>query len=84
MHTAGTHTGEGLEALPCHRHAPRSGPTAPASAGFENGRAIEHWAEQGMFPMLAQFGVLLSMGGWRSVSDLSAGPPAIRRRGTVR
>jgi hypothetical protein len=25
---------------------------------LENGRAAEHWSEQGMFPMLVQLGVL--------------------------
>ena len=33
--------------------------TVSANLGlFRNGKAVEHWSEQGMFPMLVQIGVL--------------------------
>ena len=54
VHTTGTHTGDGLG-------FPATGKrfeTVSANIGrFENGRAVEHWAEQGMLSMLLQIGI---------------------------
>ncbi len=59
VHTTGTHTGDALG-------FPATGKrfeTVSANIGrIRNGQAIEHWAEQGLFPMLAQLGVLPPMG----------------------
>ena len=59
VRTTGTHTGDGLG-------FPATGKpfeTLSANVGrLENGRAVEHWSEQGIFPMLAQLGVLPGMG----------------------
>jgi ketosteroid isomerase-like protein/predicted ester cyclase len=55
VRTTGTHTGEGL-GFPA---TGRRFATVSANIGrFRDGRAAEHWAEQGMFPMLVQLGVL--------------------------
>src|SRR3954467_13653561 len=55
VHTTGTHTGDGLG-------FPATGKrfeTVSANLGrLRDGKAVEHWAEQGMFPMLVQLGVL--------------------------
>src|SRR3954463_3501062 len=55
VHTTGTHTGDGLG-------FPATGKrfeTVSANLGrFENGRAGEHWSEQGMLPMLLQIGIM--------------------------
>ena len=55
VRTTGTHTGDGLG-------FPATGKpfeTLSANMGlFRDGRAAEHWSEQGMFPMLAQLGVI--------------------------
>jgi len=55
VYTTGTHTGEGLG-------FPATGKrfeTVSANIGVpRGGMAAEHWAEQGMFPMLLQLGVL--------------------------
>ena len=55
VHTTGTHTGDGLG-------FPATGKrfeTVSANIGrIRDGRACEHWAEQGMFPMLVQIGVI--------------------------
>jgi predicted ester cyclase len=55
VRTTGTHTGDGLG-------FPATGKrfeTVSANVGrFRDGKAVEHWAEQGMFPMLVQIGVL--------------------------
>jgi ketosteroid isomerase-like protein/predicted ester cyclase len=55
VRTTGTHTGDSLG-------FPATGKrfaTVSANIGrFRDGLAAEHWAEQGMFPMLAQIGVL--------------------------
>jgi ketosteroid isomerase-like protein/predicted ester cyclase len=55
VRTTGTHTGDGLG-------FPGTGKrfeTVSANIGrFRDGRAVEHWAEQGLFPMLAQIGAL--------------------------
>jgi ketosteroid isomerase-like protein len=59
VRTTGTHTGDGL-GFPA---TGRRFETVSANMGrFRDGRAAEHWAEQGMFPMLVQLGVL-SMAG---------------------
>jgi ketosteroid isomerase-like protein/predicted ester cyclase len=55
VRTSGTHTGDGL-GFPA---TGRRFETVSANIGrFRDGRAVEHWAEQGMFPMLVQLGVL--------------------------
>lgn len=60
VHTTGTHTGEGLGFPATGKYFE----TVSANIGrFKNGQAIEHWAEQGLFPMLAQLGMLPPMGG---------------------
>jgi predicted ester cyclase len=55
VHTTGTHTGDGLG-------FPATGKTFATSSAnigrFRDGQAVEHWAEQGMFPMLIQLGVI--------------------------
>jgi predicted ester cyclase len=55
VRTTGTHSGDALG-------FPATGKrfeTVSANLGrFRNGRAVEHWSEQGMFPMLVQLGVL--------------------------
>jgi predicted SnoaL-like aldol condensation-catalyzing enzyme len=55
VHTTGTHTGDGLG-------FPATGATFTTTSAnigrFRDGRAVEHWAEQGMFPMLVQLGVI--------------------------
>jgi predicted ester cyclase len=53
--TTGTHTGDGL-GFPA---TGKTFTTQSANLGvFRDGKAVEHWAEQGMFPMLLQLGVL--------------------------
>jgi predicted ester cyclase len=60
VRTTGTHTGNGL-GLPATN---RQFSTVSANIGIlRDGRAAEHWAEQGMFPMLVQLGVLPTPGG---------------------
>lgn len=60
VHTTGTHTGDQL-GFPATN---KSFETLSANIGrMRDGRAAEHWAEQGMFPMLMQLGVLPPMGG---------------------
>jgi ketosteroid isomerase-like protein len=55
VRTTGTHTGDGL-GFPA---TGRRFETVSANIGrFRDGRAVEHWAEEGMFPMLVQLGVL--------------------------
>jgi ketosteroid isomerase-like protein/predicted ester cyclase len=55
VRTTGTHTGDGL-GFPATGRGFR---TVSANIGrFRDGRAVEHWAEQGMFPMLAQIGMI--------------------------
>jgi predicted ester cyclase len=55
VHTTGTHTGDGL-GFPA---TGRTFETVSANFGrFENGRAVEHWSEQGMLPMLVQIGIM--------------------------
>lgn len=60
VRTTGTHTGDGL-GFPATN---KSFETVSANIGrMRDGRAVEHWAEQGLFPMLMQIGVLPPMGG---------------------
>jgi ketosteroid isomerase-like protein/predicted ester cyclase len=55
VRTTGTHTGDGL-GFPA---TGRRFATVSANIGrFRDGRAAEHWAEQGIFPMLAQIGMM--------------------------
>ncbi len=55
VRTTGTHTGDGL-GFPA---TGKSFETLSANIGiFRDGKAAEHWAEQGMFPMLMQIGVI--------------------------
>jgi len=60
VHTTGTHTGGELG-------FPATGKpfeTLSANIGrMRDDQAVEHWAEQGIFPMLAQIGMLPPMGG---------------------
>src|SRR5688572_4025780 len=60
VRATGTHTGDQL-GFPATN---RSFDTLSANIGrIRDGQAVEHWAEQGMFPMLMQLGVLPPMGG---------------------
>jgi predicted SnoaL-like aldol condensation-catalyzing enzyme len=60
VHTTGTHTGDGL-GFPA---TGKSFETVSANIGrFRNGQAVEHWAEQGMFPFLVQIGIIPAPGG---------------------
>lgn len=60
VRTTGTHTGDQL-GFPATN---KSFDTLSANMGrMRDGKAVEHWAEQGMFPMLMQLGVLPPMGG---------------------
>ena len=53
--TTGTHTGDSL-GFPA---TGKSFHTVSANIGrLRDGLAVEHWSEQGMFPMLAQVGIL--------------------------
>jgi ketosteroid isomerase-like protein len=55
VRTTGTHSGDGLGFPATNRRFT----TVSANIGrFRDGRAAEHWSEQGMFPMLAQIGIL--------------------------
>ena len=55
VRTTGTHTGDAL-GFPATN---KSFETVSANIGrFRDGKAAEHWAEQGMFPMLVQIGII--------------------------
>jgi predicted ester cyclase len=55
VYTTGTHTGDGL-GFPA---TGKSFSTVSANIGrLRDGKAVEHWAEQGIFPMLVQLGVV--------------------------
>jgi steroid delta-isomerase-like uncharacterized protein len=55
VRTTGTHTGDGL-GFPA---TGKSFETVSANIGrFRDGKATEHWSEQGLFPMLTQIGLL--------------------------
>jgi steroid delta-isomerase-like uncharacterized protein len=59
VRTTGTHTGDGLGFPATGRRIE----TVSANIGrLRDGRAVEHWSEQGMFPMLQQLGLLPAMG----------------------
>jgi steroid delta-isomerase-like uncharacterized protein len=54
VRTTGTHSGDGL-GFPA---TGKTFETVSANFGrFRDGRALEHWSEQGMMPMLLQIGV---------------------------
>jgi ketosteroid isomerase-like protein/predicted ester cyclase len=76
VRTTGTHTGDGL-GFPA---TGRRFETVSANIGrFRDGRAAEHWAEQGMFPMLVQLGVLPAPAAPESVPSPRS-PEAARAR----
>src|ERR687889_203417 len=55
VRTTGTHTGDGL-GFPA---TGKSFETVSANIGrLRDGKAVEHWAEQGMFPFLVQIGMI--------------------------
>ena len=55
VRTTGTHTGDGLGFPATGKHIE----TVSANIGhFRDGRAAEHWSEQGMLPMLMQIGIM--------------------------
>jgi steroid delta-isomerase-like uncharacterized protein len=55
VRTTGTHTGDGLGFPPTGKPFQ----TVSANIGrFRDGKAAEHWSEQGMFSMLTQLGLL--------------------------
>jgi hypothetical protein len=64
VRATGTHTGGGL-GFPA---TGRRFETVSANIGrFRDGLAVEHWSEQGMFPMLTQIGVLPAPAGPEAV-----------------
>ena len=64
VRTTGTHTGDGL-GFPA---TGRRFETVSANLGrLRDGRAAEHWAEQGIFPMLTQLGLIPAAGPAASV-----------------
>lgn len=79
VRATGTHTGDGL-GFPA---TGRRFETVSANIGrFRDGRAVEHWSEQGMFPMLTQLGVLPAPGTPEAVPaprrpEASAAQPAV-------
>ena len=55
VHTTGTHSGDAL-GFPA---TGKSFETVSANIGrLRDGQAVEHWAEQGMFPFLVQIGII--------------------------
>ena len=59
VRATGTHTGDGL-GFPA---TGKSFETVSANVGrFRDGLAVEHWSDQGMFPMLVQLGVIAPPG----------------------
>jgi steroid delta-isomerase-like uncharacterized protein len=60
VHTTGTHTGDQL-GFPATNKSFQT--VSPNIGIMRDGVVIEHWAEQGMFPMLMQLGVIPPMGG---------------------
>lgn len=55
VHGTGTHTGDGLGFPATNKRFE----TTSANVGrFRDGQAVEHWADQGMFQMLIQLGIL--------------------------
>ena len=60
VRATGTHSGDEL-GFPATN---KTFDTLSANIGrIRDGQAVEHWSEQGMFPMLMQLGVLPPMGG---------------------
>src|SRR5262245_17280793 len=57
VRVSGTHTGEMMGIPPTGRSFAY---VTPNIARIESGRAVEHWADQGMFQFLTQIGVLES------------------------
>jgi predicted ester cyclase len=57
VRTTGTHTGDGL-GFPATNKAFET--VSPNIGRLQDGRVVEHWAEQGMLSMLAQIGILPS------------------------
>ena len=55
VRVSGTHTGEMMGIPPTGKSFAY---VTPNIGRFENGRAAEHWADQGMFQFLTQIGVL--------------------------
>jgi predicted SnoaL-like aldol condensation-catalyzing enzyme len=55
VHTTGTHTGDGLGFPATNR---RFSTVSTNLGRIRAGRAVEHWAEHGMFSMLVQLGVI--------------------------
>ena len=55
IRVTGTHTGE-MMGIPAT--GKRFEYVTPNIGRFENGKAVEHWADQGMFQFLTQIGVL--------------------------
>lgn len=55
VRTSGMHTGDGL-GFPAT--GKRFETVSPNIGRIRDGRAAEHWAEQGMFPMLVQIGMI--------------------------
>jgi len=54
VHASGTHTGDGLGFPATNKRFE----TVSANVGtIRDGMAVEHWAEQGMLPMLIQLGI---------------------------
>jgi predicted ester cyclase len=73
VRTTGTHTGDAL-GFPA---TGRRFETVSANIGrFRDGRAVEHWAEQGMFPMLVQIGVIPVPGAEQAVPRPRESEPA--------
>ena len=55
VHGTGTHTGDGLGFPATNK---RFDTVSANLARFVDGKAVEHWSEQGMFSMLVQLGVI--------------------------
>jgi predicted ester cyclase len=55
VRVSGTHTGEMMGIPPTGRHFEY---VSPNIGRFAGGRAVEHWADQGMFQFLTQIGAL--------------------------
>jgi predicted ester cyclase len=59
VHTTGIHTGDAFGFPGTGKHID----TLSANIGVaRNGKAVEHWSEQGMLAMLQQLGVVPQMG----------------------
>jgi predicted ester cyclase len=58
VHTTGTHTGDGL-GFPAT--GKRFETVSANLVRMRDGKAVEHWSEQGMLPLLQQLGILPAM-----------------------